>query len=185
MKFKNIILISFLSIFINNILLADRLDDILKSKKIRVAVRYDFKPFGFVANNGEVMGFDIELAQYIANKLGVKAEFVQATPKTSISMILANQVDLAIVSMMHTATREKAIDFTMSYFFDEQLVVLDKKKLFLGPYGMGVAKNESRFKKAINQIIRKASLDGTYAKIYKKWFKKSPREFPREFEQML
>jgi len=46
------------------------------------------------------------------------------------------------------------------------------------PYGMGIAENQSNFRDAINFIIQKAVLDGTYIQLYKKWFDKEPEKLP-------
>ena len=50
------------------------LDDVLKTKEIKIAIPTDFPPYGFVGTDLKPQGLDIEMANYIAAKLGVKAE---------------------------------------------------------------------------------------------------------------
>ena len=46
-----------------------------KGKKITIAIPTDFPPYGFVGTDLKPQGLDIEMANYIAGKLGVKVEF--------------------------------------------------------------------------------------------------------------
>ncbi len=48
------------------------LDDILKARTIKVAIPTDFAPYGFVGPDLQPQGLDIDMANYIAGKLGVK-----------------------------------------------------------------------------------------------------------------
>ena len=55
------------------------MEQILKNDKIVVGVKYDSKPFGFKDKNGNLQGFDIELAKKIAKHIlgdENKVEFV-------------------------------------------------------------------------------------------------------------
>jgi polar amino acid transport system substrate-binding protein len=103
-------------------------DDLLKTVQnrgvLKAGVKYDFPPFGYVNAKGQVVGFDIDLVKYIAKKLGVKPEFVQVTSKTRIPMVQSGTVDIAAASMTHKVKRDLPIDFTISYFFDGQSLLV-------------------------------------------------------------
>ena len=45
------------------------MEKILKEDKITVGVKFDARPFGFVDENGELQGFDIDLAKKIAKNI--------------------------------------------------------------------------------------------------------------------
>ncbi|MEA2050724.1 MAG: transporter substrate-binding domain-containing protein [Campylobacterota bacterium] len=109
---------------------ADRLEDIQNSGFLKAGVKYDFKPFGFIDKSGEVVGFDIDLLKYIANDLNVDIKFEQVTSKTRIPLVANGQIDIAAASMTHKVDRDKTIDFSISYFFDGQsmLVRRDEKR---------------------------------------------------------
>ncbi len=102
---------------------ADKLADIKSSGVLKAGVKFDFKPFGFVNENNDVVGFDIDLLNYIAKDLGVKVKFQQVTSKTRIPLVQGGQVDIVAASMTHKVERDKAIDFTISYFFDGQSIL--------------------------------------------------------------
>ncbi|SNR64852.1 transporter substrate-binding domain-containing protein [Desulfurobacterium atlanticum] len=102
---------------------AGTLDKIKQRGYMIVGVKYDFKPFGFVNEKGEVVGFDIDLVKYIAKKLGTKVKLVQVTSKTRIPMLESGSVDLVAASMTHKRKRDLPIDFTISYYFDGQAIL--------------------------------------------------------------
>ena len=105
---------------------AGTLEDVQKSGVLKAGVKYDFKPFGFVDAKGTVVGFDIDLINYVAGKLGVKATFSQVTSKTRIPMVQNGTIDIAAASMTHKVKRDEPIDFTVSYFFDGQSILVRK-----------------------------------------------------------
>ncbi len=105
---------------------AGTLEDVQKRGVLKAGVKYDFKPFGFMDENNKLVGFDIDLVNYIAKKLGVKVEFSQVTSKTRIPMVQSGTVDIAAASMTHKVKRDDPIDFTISYFFDGQSMLVRK-----------------------------------------------------------
>ncbi len=105
---------------------ADKLSDVKDAGVLKAGVKYDFKPFGFVNESGKVVGFDIDLLKYIAKDLGVKVKFQQVTSKTRIPLVAGGQIDIAAASMTHKVKRDDTIDFTISYFFDGQSILVRK-----------------------------------------------------------
>ena len=105
---------------------ADKLEDVKKAGVLKAGVKYDFKPFGYVNENGKVVGFDIDLLKYIAKKLGVDIKFQQVTSKTRIPLVAAGKLDISAASMTHKVQRDDSIDFTISYFFDGQSILTSK-----------------------------------------------------------
>ena len=53
---------------------ADTLEDILANKQINIAVPTDFPPYGFVGTDLKPQGLDIDMANLIGARLGVKVE---------------------------------------------------------------------------------------------------------------
>ena len=105
---------------------ADKLADVKSAGVLKAGVKYDFKPFGFVNEKNKVVGFDIDLLKYIAKDLGVKVKFQQVTSKTRIPLVAGGQIDIAAASMTHKVMRDDTIDFTISYFFDGQSMLVRK-----------------------------------------------------------
>ncbi|MEW6256207.1 MAG: transporter substrate-binding domain-containing protein [Pseudomonadota bacterium] len=94
---------------------ADTLADILKAGVIKIAVPQDFPPFGSVGPDLKPVGYDVDVANLIAQKLGVKAELVPVTSANRIPYLQTKKVDLVISSLGKNAEREKVIDFSVAY----------------------------------------------------------------------
>jgi polar amino acid transport system substrate-binding protein len=91
------------------------LDDILKSREIKIAVPTDFPPYGSVGTDLKPQGLDIDVANYIAGKLGVKVELVPVTTANRIPYLQTRKADLVISTLGKNPEREKVIDFTAAY----------------------------------------------------------------------
>lgn len=94
---------------------ADALSDILKAKVIKVAVPQDFAPFGSAGPDLKPQGLDVDMANYIAAQLGVKAEIIPVTSANRIPYLQTKKADLVISSLGKNAEREKVIDFSIPY----------------------------------------------------------------------
>jgi polar amino acid transport system substrate-binding protein len=91
------------------------LDDAMSKKLITIAVPTDFPPYGFVGTDLKPQGLDIDMANLIAAKLGVKVELVPVTSANRIPYLQTKKADLVISTLGKNAEREKVIDFTAAY----------------------------------------------------------------------
>ena len=91
------------------------LDDVLKAKEIKIAIPTDFPPYGFVGTDLKPQGLDIDMANYIAAKLGVKVELLPVTTANRIAYLQTKKADLVISTLGKNPDREKVIDFTAAY----------------------------------------------------------------------
>lgn len=94
---------------------ASQLDVIKQQGVLKVAVPQDFPPFGSVGLDLKPQGYDIDMAQYLADELGVKLQLVPVTSANRIPYLQTRKVDLVISSLGKNAERKKAIDFTQPY----------------------------------------------------------------------
>jgi polar amino acid transport system substrate-binding protein len=91
------------------------LDDIMKAKEIKIAIPTDFPPYGMVGTDLKPQGLDVEMATYIAQKMGVKVELVPVTSANRIAYLQTKKADLVISTLGKNPDREKVIDFTAAY----------------------------------------------------------------------
>lgn len=91
------------------------LDDVMAKKTITIAIPTDFPPYGFVGTDLQPRGLDIDMANLIASKLGVKAELVPVTSANRIPYLQTKKADLVISTLGKNPEREKVIDFTAAY----------------------------------------------------------------------
>jgi ABC-type amino acid transport substrate-binding protein len=91
--------------------------ELQEAGEITIGVKYDVPPFGL--NNpdtGEVEGFDVDLGNYIAERLGVEATFREATTDNRIPLLVDGTIDLILSTMTITEERDLEIDFSEPYY---------------------------------------------------------------------
>ncbi|MBN9408735.1 MAG: transporter substrate-binding domain-containing protein [Burkholderiales bacterium] len=91
------------------------LDNIMKTKTIRIGVPTDYPPYGFVGIDLKPQGLDVAMAELIAEKMGVKLQAVPVISANRIPYVQTKQVDLVISTLGKNAERLKVIDFTHAY----------------------------------------------------------------------
>jgi polar amino acid transport system substrate-binding protein len=91
------------------------LDEITARKVINIAIPTDFPPYGFVGTDLKPQGLDVDMANYIGAKLGVRVELVPVTSANRIPYLQTRKADLVISTLGKNPEREKVIDFTAAY----------------------------------------------------------------------
>lgn len=94
---------------------ADALEEIENRGTIRIAVPQDFPPFGSVGTDLQPRGYDIDMANYLADEMGVELELITVTSANRIPYLQTGQADLVISSLGKNPEREAAIDFSDAY----------------------------------------------------------------------
>lgn len=95
------------------------LDNIKKSGKIVLGTSASYPPYEFhkvVDGKDEIVGFDIEIAEAIADELGVELEIKDMDFKGLIPALKTGKIDLIIAGMTPTEERKKEIDFSTIYY---------------------------------------------------------------------
>ena len=87
----------------------------MKAKKITIAIPTDFPPYGFVGTDLKPQGLDVEMANYIAAKLGVAIELAPVTSANRIPYLQTRKADLVISTLGKNPERMAVIDFTAAY----------------------------------------------------------------------
>ncbi|WP_460418994.1 transporter substrate-binding domain-containing protein [Pseudomonas sp. microsymbiont 2] len=94
---------------------ADALADITARGVLKVAVPQDFPPFGSVGPDLKPRGLDIDTAQLLADKLGVKLALTPVNSTNRIPFLTTGKVDLVISSLGKNPERAAVIDFSRPY----------------------------------------------------------------------
>jgi len=108
----------------------DTLDKIIQRGKIIVGVKFDTKPFGYIDENQKLVGYDVDLAKYLAKSiLGSedRVEFKQVTPSNRILALNSGQVDMVIATMTITSQRSEVVDFSAPYYMAGQAILVPQK----------------------------------------------------------
>ena len=86
-----------------------------QSNVLRVATDATFPPMEFV-ENGKKTGFDVELVEAVAAKMGKKVEWVDIDFKGLVPGLIAKRYDMAVSAIYITDERKKVVDFTQPYY---------------------------------------------------------------------
>lgn len=110
---------------------------------LKVAMECAYRPFnwtdtsadatyGSVAISGEgkdglyANGYDVQIARYVAAKLGMKLEIYQYAWDSLIPAVQSGSVDAIVAGMSPTEDRAKEVDFTDTYYTSDLVVVIKK-----------------------------------------------------------
>ena len=87
-----------------------------KKGVLRLGTSSVTEPFSFVDGSGGIVGFDIELARYIAKKLDMKLEIVNMDFGAMIPALISGKVDMIAACITITDERAKKVLFSDPYY---------------------------------------------------------------------
>jgi len=93
------------------------LDRIKKAGTIRVGVKTDFPPFGFLNPAGQVIGLEPDMAQDVAKRLGVKLELVPVQSSNRIEFLQQGRIDLMIATLGVNDQRRKVLGYIEPFYY--------------------------------------------------------------------
>ncbi|MEU5692741.1 glutamate ABC transporter substrate-binding protein [Actinosynnema sp. NPDC020468] len=126
--------------------------------KLTIGIAYDQPGLAVKRMDGVLKGFDIDVARYVANELGVQESgitWVEASPAQRETLITTGQVDLVVTGYSITPKRKELIDFVGPYFIAGQdLLVRINDNRITGPDSLD------------NQDLRLCSVEGSTSAQY-------------------
>jgi polar amino acid transport system substrate-binding protein len=93
---------------------ADELADIKAAGEINIGIFSDFPPFSSASADMSIKGYDVDVAQKIADGLGVKLNLVSVTGQNRIAYLNDDRVDL-LMSVGYSKERAEVIDYAAPY----------------------------------------------------------------------
>lgn len=88
----------------------------LAAQKLRIAIEGAYRPFNYVDPNGQLQGFDVDIAHALCNAMGTECVLVQQDWDGMIPGLLAKKFDVICSSMSITEKRKEAVNFTDPYY---------------------------------------------------------------------
>lgn len=104
--------------------LAGSLADVKAAGTLRIGTEGTYAPFTFHDQSGKLVGFDVEIGEAIAKRLGVKAEFVEGKWDGLIAGLGADRYDAVINQVGITAERKQRFDFSDPYITSKAVLVV-------------------------------------------------------------
>ncbi|WP_227395204.1 transporter substrate-binding domain-containing protein [Jeotgalibacillus aurantiacus] len=85
----------------------------------------DYRPFEYVdtAQGDEIIGYDIDLANMIADELGFEFEIIDMEFSGLVTALTNDQVDFVMAAMTPTAERKENVDFTDVYYVAQDMII--------------------------------------------------------------
>lgn len=99
------------------------------SKKLVMATSADYPPYEYVdsaSGSQEIMGFDVDIAKYITNKLGYELEIQNVDFNGLIPALQSKRADFVMAGMTPTPERKQNADFSDIYYDAKNTIVAKK-----------------------------------------------------------
>ena len=109
----------------------DLLEAVNEKGVLTIAMEGTWSPWTYHNEKDELVGFDVEVGQYIADFLGVKAKFVEGEWDGLFAGLDAGLYDIIVNGVDKTEEREKKYDFSDPYAYIHTVLVTrkDNKKI--------------------------------------------------------
>lgn len=126
---RSILLTGLLSLVCVGAYAQDGLADIKSAGVIKIGTEGTYAPFSYHDASGKLTGFDVDIGRAIAERLGVKAEFVEGKWDGLIAGLDVKRYDAVINQVGITDARKAKYDFSDPYIASEAvLIVHDDEK---------------------------------------------------------
>jgi polar amino acid transport system substrate-binding protein len=106
---------------VSPVVLSANLDAIQDRGHLMVAVKDTWRPLGYVDDQGDLVGFEIDLARQLATELLGDPEAIQLRPVSNLERlpaVLDGEVDMAIAGVTVTPMRQRLVAFSLPYYLD-------------------------------------------------------------------
>lgn len=117
-----------ITMFVSATLSADALEDIQARGKLIVGTKADYKPYGYRDPSGAIIGIEPELAQDVADKLGVELEIVPVVSSNRMQFLEQGKIDLMIATMTDREDRRKVVQIVDPNYYSSGTNILSWKK---------------------------------------------------------
>ena len=102
----------------------ENLNAIKSAGVLKIGTEGTYAPFTYHDASGALVGFDVEIGQAVAEKLGVKAEFLEGKWDGLIAGLDANRYDTVINQVGITEERKKKYDFSEPYIASKAVLIV-------------------------------------------------------------
>ncbi len=142
------------------------LANVLVKAKFVVGVDISHPPLSYLDENGELVGFDIDVLRAVADSLDIDIEFVPIEWVDKLELLKKNKIDCVASGFSLTEERKKNYEMTQPYFKNAQIILVLKEKGYkdikdlkgktivgqANTVGMEVLKNSDKYQNIFREI---------------------------------
>jgi polar amino acid transport system substrate-binding protein len=111
----------------------DAWDRVRESGVMRVGMDASFPPFETIAADGALVGFDVDLARELGQRLGIKVQFIANLPYDGLYDALAvDRVDVVISALVVNPTQMADFAYSTPYFDAGEVLVVHAGETGIG-----------------------------------------------------
>jgi len=103
---------------------ANLLETIKQNGKIRIGTEGTYAPFTFHDKDGKLTGFDVEIAEEVAKRLGVQPEFIETKWDGMFAGLDAKRFDMIVNQVGIRADRQEKYDFSDPYIVSKAVLIV-------------------------------------------------------------
>lgn len=140
---------------------ADLLDTVKSAGVLKIGIEGTYPPFNYRGTDGQLDGFDVDVAKAVAQRLGVKPMFVTTEWSGIIGGLVAGKFDVIVNQVAITDERKKSLDFSQPYTYSAAQLIQrkDDKREFASlealkghKLGVSLGSNYDKLAKAVPGI---------------------------------
>jgi polar amino acid transport system substrate-binding protein len=109
----------------------ERFNKVMERGKLTVGVKADYKPWGFRDTDGNIVGMEADMAQDVADVMGVDLELVAVQSSNRMQFLEQGKIDLMIATMSDRPDRRQIVGITQPNYYTSGTNVLSPKAVGL------------------------------------------------------
>ena len=103
---------------------ADRLDEIRARGHLIAGVKADYRPFGFRDEDGNLVGYDTDVARALAEAVGVPVQFTPVTSANRLQKLQRGEIDVVVATLGDTRGRRELVTMVEPQYYGDGVNVL-------------------------------------------------------------
>ncbi len=107
----------------------DTWNKVMQRGKIIVGVKADYKPWGYRNESGAIVGMEVDMAQDVADAMGVELEVVAVQSSNRMQFLEQGKIDMMIATMSDRPDRRKLVGITQPNYYTSGTNILAPKAL--------------------------------------------------------
>ena len=109
----------------------DTWNKVMERGKIVVGVKADYKPWGYRDESGDIVGMEVDMAQDVADAMGVELETVAVQSSNRMQFLEQGKIDMMIATMSDRADRREIVGIAQPNYYTSGTNIMSPKALGL------------------------------------------------------